>query len=100
VKNVFAGDTYKLVVLPYLATTAAGVADSTKINWWGMVATGGAAGNRWQAYIRYWQRPHLRSPEEGNTKNGDTDTWEFHARDYRGIRAVTGRGLGMSCPTS
>lgn len=92
---------YKLVVLPYLATTATGAYDSTKKNWWGMVSTtAGHEGNRWQGYIRYWERPYLVSPEEGLTKNGDTDVWEFHTRGYYGIRAVSGRGFLISCPTS
>lgn len=100
VMNVNSGK-YDLVELPYLATTAAGANDSTKKNWWGLVATSmGALGNRWQAYLRWWERPYLVSPEEGNTKNGDTDVWEFHTRGYYGIRAVTGRGIIGSAPTS
>lgn len=100
VKNTYSGK-YDLVVLPYLATTATGANDSTKKNWWGIVATaGGSLGNRWQAYLRYWERSHLVSPEEGQTKNGDTDVWEFHTRGYYGVRAATGRGIIASCPTS
>ena len=100
VMNVDMGK-YKLVVLPYLATSATGAYDSTKKNWWGMISTSaGSTGNRWQAYIRYWERPYLVSPEEGNTKNGDNDTWEFHTRGYYSIRVVSPRGFLISCPTS
>ncbi len=92
---------YKLVVLPFLATTATGAYDSTKKNWWGMISTtAGNTGNRWQAYLRYWERPYLVSPEEGNTKNGDNDTWEFHTRGYWSVRAVSPRGFMISCPVS
>lgn len=98
--NVNSGK-YQKVVLPFLATTAAGANDSTKKNWWGIVSTAmGSVGNRWQAYLRYWERPYLVSPEEGNTKNGDTDVWEFHTRGYYAVRAVSGRGIIASCPTS
>lgn len=92
---------YKLVILPYLATTASGAYDSTKKNWWGMVSTTpGNTGSRWQAYIRYWERPYLVSPEDGNTKNGDTDVWEFHTRGTYAIKAVGPRGFLISCPVS
>jgi len=100
VMNVDMGK-YNLVILPYLATTATGAYDSTKKNWWGMVATSaGSTGNRWQAYLRYWERPYLVSPEEGNTKNGDNDTWEFHTRGYYSKAAVGARGFMVSCPVS
>lgn len=100
VKNVYSAK-YDLVVLPLLATTATGANDSTKKNWWGVVATmAGHAGNRWQGRITYWERPYLVGPDEGNTKNGDTDVWEFHTRGYYGIRAVSGRGIIASCPAS
>ena len=94
-------DKYTHVVLPYLATTAAGAADATKKNWWGIVATGaGEVGNRFQGYLAWFERPYLVSAEEGQTKNGDTDVWEMHTRGYYIAGAVSGRGLIASCPTS
>lgn len=101
VKNVYSDSGYQLVVLHELATTATGAIDSTKKNWWGIVAAGeGEVGNRWQAYLKYWDRPSLVSPDEGLTKDGDKDLWEFHTRGYYGIRVVSGRGIIASCPTS
>lgn len=92
---------YVHVELPWLATDAAGAQDSTKKNWWGIVATGpGQLGARWQAYLTWFEKPYLVSAEEGNTKNGDTDVWEMHTRGYYLVGAVSGRGIVGSCPTS
>lgn len=101
VTNVYTGK-YSHVVLDYLATTAAGAPDSTKKNWWFLVANdrAGSVGNGWQAYLAIWEPAHLVSPEEGGTKNGDTDVWSFHTRGTYGIGVLSGRGVIGSLPTS
>lgn len=66
VKNVYAGQ-MRLVILPNLATTAAGAYDSTKVRWWGIAAVDGL--NGWQAYYGIWIAPTLREPAPGN--NGE-----------------------------
>lgn len=87
---------YDHIMLPYLATTAAGAYDSTKAKYWGLVAAGqGIAG--WQAYLTVWESPNLKSPAPGN--NGEdvhNDSWTYGARGAFGICAVSGRGLLLS----
>ena len=91
---------YRHVILPYLATTAVGAYDSTKRQWWGIVAAGqGILG--WQAYFGIWEAPNLKTPKEGN--NGEdfhNDNWTYGTRASYGIVVVSGRGLIMSCPSS
>lgn len=101
VTNVYTGK-YTHVVLDYLATTAAGAPDSTKKNWWFLIANdrAGSVGNGWQAYLAIWEASHLVSPEEGMTKDGDRDVWSFHTRGTYGIAILSGRGLIASLPTS
>jgi hypothetical protein len=94
-------DKYKHVILPKLASTAAGLNDSTKKNWWGIASiASGAVGARWQSYYAMWETSHLVSPDEGNTKNGDADIWDFHTRMTDGIAILSGRGIIASCPVS
>lgn len=101
VTNVYTGK-YTHVVLDYLATTAAGAPDSTKKNWWFVVANdrAGSVGNGWQAYLAIWEPANLVSPEEGMTKDGDRDVWSFHTRGTYGIAVLSGRGVICSLPTS
>lgn len=65
-KNMF-----KLVVLPRLATTAAGAYDSTKKKQWHYIASG-----QWQAYFSLFQAPTLTKPATGN--NGE----DIHNKDW------------------
>lgn len=87
---------YEHVMLPYLATTAAGVYDSTKAKYWGVVAAGQGQ-NGWQAYLGVWEPANLKTPAMGN--NGDdfsNDNWKYGCRGSWGLAAVTGRGLLLS----
>lgn len=99
VLNVYKGK-YRHVVLPNLATTAAGANDSTKRRWWFIAATGqGVLG--WQAYNGVWEQPNLKTPAPGN--NGEdvhNDNWTFGARCSYGIAILSGRGVVGSAPTS
>lgn len=95
VTNVYKGK-YKHVILPYLATTAAGAYDSTKAKYWFLVAAGqGVMG--WQAYLGIWEAPNLKTPSAGN--NGEdvhNDNWTYGCRGSYGISTVSPRGLLMS----
>lgn len=90
----------KHVILPNLATTAAGAYDSTKIKWWGIAATGQGV-NGWQAYLGEWISPTLKTPSAGN--NGEDINnlnWTYVAYCRYGIATVSPKGIIMSCPTS
>jgi len=90
----------KHVILPNLATTAAGAYDSTKRKWWGIASTGQGV-NGWQAYLGEWISPTLRTPAAGN--NGEdihNYNWTYSAYCRYGIAIPTGKGLIMSCPTT
>lgn len=88
----------RLVVLPYLASTAAGAYDSTKRRWWGIVATGLKG---WQSYVGDWISPTLKTPSPGN--NGEdihNYNWTYSAYCRYGIAVLSGKGLVISMPTS
>jgi hypothetical protein len=75
VKNVYMSK-YKHVVLPRVATTAAGAVDSTKRYYWGLASS--QASN---FYLGIWEEPRLKTPAVGN--NGEefsTDDWNFGSR--------------------
>lgn len=99
--NVYKGK-YRHVVLPYLATTATGAHDSTKKRYWFLVAAGQGT-NGWQAYYGEWEAPHLKdapTDEKGSNHDYSRDIWTFGVRAGYGVRAVSGRGLVASLPTS
>ena len=99
VTNVYMGK-FRLVVLPYLSTTAAGAYDSTKKRWWGIAAVGqGSAG--WQAYLGEWVAPELFSPSIGsNGEDIHNFNWTYSTRGMYGICTVSPKGIIFSCPTS
>jgi hypothetical protein len=101
VMNVYKGK-YEHIVLPYLATTATGARDTTKERWWFLVAKGqGMLG--WQAYYGVWEAPHMKdltADDRGANHDYSRDIWRFGSRAGYGIRAVTGRGIVGSLPTS
>ena len=85
---------YRHVMLPWLDTTAAGVKDSTKSKYWGLMATGMV---RWQAYLGMWETANLKYPAaNGNGEDVHNDNWTFGCRGRRGIRSVSGRGVMLS----
>lgn len=86
------------VELPYLASTAAGVYDSTKRRWWFLLAVGM---NGWQSYVGDWINPTLRTPAPGN--NGEdihNFNWTYATYCRYGIAVVSGKGCVGSCPAS
>jgi len=92
-------DKYRHLILPMLATTAVGANDSTKKNWWALVAAG--AGLRGlQAYYVEWEAPNMIPSTEGNGTDVHKDVWYFNTRGAYQIGVVSGRGAIFSCPTS
>lgn len=92
-------DKYRHVILPQLATTATGAIDSTKKNWWFLIATG--AGLRsWQAWFLEWEAQNLVPSTTGNGTDVHKDVWYYNVRQTYGIGIVSGRGFIASCPTS
>jgi hypothetical protein len=97
--NVYEG-AMRHVVLPNLATTAAGAYDSTKRRWWFIGATGQGI-NGWQAFFGTWIAPTLRTPAPGN--NGEdinSLNWTYTGFCRYGIAVVSPKGMIGSTPTS
>ena len=83
VVNVYQGK-YKHVMLPRVATTAAGAPDSTKRAYWGV-----ASSQMSSFYLGIWEAPHLVAPTPNtNAEDTQTDDWEFRNRAGYGITVV------------
>lgn len=90
---------YQHIVLTQLATTATGAVDSTKKNWWFLVAANqGILG--WQAYYVEWDAMSMTPSTEGNGMDVHKDIWYFNVRQAYQTGIVSGRGIIASCPTS
>ncbi len=91
VENVYANK-YKLAVLPRVATTAAGAADTTKRYYWGI-----ASSLLTSFYLGMWERPHMVAPSAGsNAEDSQTDGWDFRNRAGYGIVVVGGNFIKFS----
>jgi hypothetical protein len=90
---------YEYVILPQLATTATGAIDSTKKNWWFLMAVG-AGLNAWQGWYVEWEAMNLIPSTAGNGTDVHKDIWYFNVRQSYNIGVVSGRGLIASCPAS
>ncbi len=83
---------YKLVIIPRLATTATGAVDSTKAKYWGLASSMNSS-----FYIGIWEAPHLIAPSAGsNAEDVQTDDWEFRVRAGYGITVVGASWIHMS----
>lgn len=83
---------YKHVVLPRVATTAAGAPDSTKRYYWGI-----ASSEMSTLYCGIWETPHLIPPSaNSNSEDIQTDDWEFRNRAGYGISVVEGMWIKFS----
>ena len=92
IKNVYQGSR-RHIVLPNLATTAAGAYDSTKRRWWFIAAIDQGL-NGWQAYLGEWITPTRKDPSAGN--NGEDIhnlNWIYVAYCRYGICIPTPKGL-------
>lgn len=93
--NVYNGK-FKHVILPYLATTAAGVADTTKRAWWGI-----ASSELSSFFCGVWDEPRMIAPTEGsNAEDAQTDTMDYRYRAAFGIAIPGASWVKMSCPTT
>lgn len=90
---------YRHVILQNLATTAFGAPDSTKKNWWFVVAAN-AGMQGWQAYFVEFEPVNLTPSTVGNGVDVHKDIWYYNVRQSYGIGVVTPRGLIASCPVS
>jgi len=91
VTNVYKGK-YKHVILPRVATTAAGASDSTKRYYWGIASSANSS-----YYFGMWESPHMISPKEGsNGEDVHTDDWEFRNRAGFGLVVVGAAWVKMS----
>lgn len=83
---------YKLVILPRVATTAAGAPDSTKRYYWGL-----ASSQYSTLYLGIWEDPHMIPPTAGgNGEDVQTDDWDFRNRAGYGIVTVSANWIKMS----
>jgi len=83
---------YKHVILPRVATDAAGAPDSTKRYYWGI-----ASSTMSSFYIGIWEAPHMIAPTAGsNAEDVQTDDWEFRNRAGYGISVVEGMWIKFS----
>lgn len=84
VVNVYKGK-YRLLVLYDWATTAAGVRDSTKENYWALAALKDTS-----AICEISEEPHLVAPSPGsNAEDFDDDNWKFKTSAAYGIEIVS-----------
>lgn len=91
VQNVYQAK-YKHVMLPLVATTAAGAPDATKRKYWGLASTMIS-----DAHLGIWEEAHLKTPSDLNAgEEFSTDDWNFGVRHGYGIGIVTGRWIKMS----
>jgi len=83
ITNVYSSK-YRHVILPRVATTAAGAPDSTKRYYWGL-----ASSMHSSSYLGIWEAPHLKMPADLNAgEEFSTDDWNFGARGGYGIVTV------------
>lgn len=83
VVNVYANK-FKHVILPRVATTAAGAVDTDKRYYWGIASSANSS-----FYCGMWERPRMIAPSaSANSEDVQTDDWEFRNRAGYGITVV------------
>ena len=83
---------YRHVILPRVATTAAGARDTDKRYYWGL-----ASSQYTTAYLGIWEEAHLKSPSDLNAgEDFSTDDWTFGCRGGYGIVTVSAAWFKMS----
>jgi len=94
VKNVYMSK-YRHVILPRVATTAAGLVDSTKRYYWGLASSVYSS-----AYLGVWEEPHLKTPANLNAgEDFATDDWNFGCRGGYGIAICSAAWFKISYGT-
>lgn len=89
---------YDILPLELLATDANGIYDSSKQNWWGIVANTGTGAERWQAYRVTWEAPRMKPMPTGsfsstNAEDVHNDNWTFGSRGTENYAVLVGRGI-------
>jgi len=90
VVNVLKGK-FTHVILPLLATTAAGAYDSTKVKYWGLVSSKDST-----SYIGVWEQPFMIAPTVGDGIEMSTENWNYGTRSSYGIGSVAAHHIVMS----
>lgn len=89
---------YTVIKLFYLATTAAGDPDSTKINYWGLLANAGSIFNGWGGVLLMHKEPTLITPEVTSYAAEDIHNfnWTFSTLAMYGYGVVHPKGIAWS----
>mgnify|MGYP001602779549 FL=1 len=83
---------YRHVVLPRVATTAAGAVDTAKRKFWGIASTPYSS-----AYLAIWDEASAQAPAAGsNAEDVQTDDWDFRLRGAWGVTIVGANFLQFS----
>jgi hypothetical protein len=85
VKNVYNAK-YELIVLPFLATTAAGAYDSTKAKYWFLVNL-----NHKDAVVKVLQQPTFIPPTDNDGKDFETMDWKYACHAAYAIEIIDPR---------
>lgn len=88
--NVY-GQKYKLIVLPYLSTTAAGVYDSTKAKYWMLANLNGT-----DAICKILSNPKLIPPSQNDGKEFETMDWKFACHAAYAMEIIRAQWIVMS----
>lgn len=84
---------YRHVILPLVATNAAGLVDSTKATYWGLASSMFSS-----AYLGVHEEPRLKTPPANgnNAEEFSTDDWNFGTRAGYFICIVSGQWIKFS----
>lgn len=82
---------YRHVILPRLATTAAGLPDSTKRYYWGLGCTNPSYNS---SFLGVWEEPFILSPQD--LGKDSTENWDFGTRGRYGICIVGAKHIKFS----
>jgi hypothetical protein len=95
IENVYKAK-YRLLKLPYLATTAAGALDATKTKYFMLASVAHT-----DAVCEVSENPHLVSPTMGsNAEDFDNDDWKFKSSAAYGLEIVDPKWIVMSSGTA
>jgi len=86
-------NSFRLVVLPRVATTALGAPDSAKAKYWGL-----ASSEHSTLYLGMHEEPHMKAPpsEGSNAEEFSTDDWNFGTRAGYMVVAVSAGWITLS----
>ncbi len=94
---------YKMLVLEQLDTTASGVRNTTKSNYWGIGAfDGDVPMNRFWAMYAEWEAPHMKPAptQDNNAVDFSKDIYRFAVRAGYGLCVVNPQGIVYSFATN